>query len=338
MSSPEPEPQSVFYDALTELKTAEQSEAVDSPQTSSPSYQLAYADKAFLSRDELRGVRLQLELLKPELTQRDLGISSTVVIFGSTRIPEPGVAESRLAAAEAAVERAPDDAGCVRELAVARRIAEKARYYEEARRLGQLITQVSQHNGHRDLVVVTGGGPGIMEAANRGAQDVGGKSIGLSIALPREEWPNAYVTPELSFQFHYFAVRKMHFLLRAKALVVFPGGYGTLDELFETLTLIQTRKVKPVPVLLFGRAYWERVIRFDELAAEGTIAPEDLELFQYVENAEDAWRLIQAFHRPLTAHSEEAAGGVEGAAGGATGTVDGSDEASKARTHGGGSG
>lgn len=306
MPSPETEPPGVFYDALTELKGAEQSETADAPQTASPSYRLAYADEAFLTRDELRGVRLQLELLKPELTQRDVGISSTVVIFGSTRIPEPTVAESRLAAAETAAEQAPDDPRRRRALAVARRIAEKARYYEEARRLGQLISQVSQHNGHRELVVVTGGGPGIMEAANRGAQDVGGKSIGYSIALPREERPNAYVTPELSFQFHYFAVRKMHFLLRAKALVVFPGGFGTLDELFETLTLIQTRKVKPVPVLLFGRAYWERVIRFDELAAEGTIAPEDLELFQYVENAEEAWRIIQAFHRSPLSDSQEA--------------------------------
>jgi hypothetical protein len=293
-----------FFDALTELKAAERSRTMDAPQTASPSYQLAYADKAFLARDELRGVRLQLELLKPELVQRDLGISSTVVIFGSTRIPEPQAAAERLAAAEAAAKQAPDDAGCARALVVARRIAEKARYYDEARRLGQLITRVSQSNGHREFVVVTGGGPGIMEAANRGAQDVGGKSIGLSIALPREERPNAYVTPELSFQFHYFAVRKMHFLLRAKALVVFPGGYGTLDELFETLTLIQTRKVEPVPVLLFGQQYWERVIHFEELAAEGTIAPEDLELFQYVENAEDAWRVIQEFHQEPVSESD----------------------------------
>jgi hypothetical protein len=179
---------------------------------------------------------------------------------------------------------------------VARRIAAKARYYDEARRLGQIITEVSQTNGHREFVVVTGGGPGIMEAANRGAQDVGGKSIGLSIVLPLEERLNPYVTPELSFQFHYFAVRKMHFLLRAKALVVFPGGYGTLDELFETLTLIQTKKVAPVPVLLVGREYWQSVINFEVLAEEGTIAAADLALFQYVETAEEAWTLIQDFY------------------------------------------
>ncbi|MFP4061674.1 MAG: TIGR00730 family Rossman fold protein [Halochromatium sp.] len=247
-------------------------------------------------RDELRGVRLQLELMKTELVQHDLGICSTVVIFGSTRIPEPTAAKAALAEAEQAAAQAPEDDGRARALAVAQRIAAKARYYDEARRLGQIITTVSQTNGHSEFVVVTGGGPGIMEAANRGAQDVGGKSIGLSIVLPREERPNPYVTPELSFQFHYFAVRKMHFLLRAKALVVFPGGYGTLDELFETLTLIQTKKVEPVPVLLFGREYWQRVINFEEFANEGTIAPADLELFHYVETAEEAWKAIHDFY------------------------------------------
>jgi len=245
--------------------------------------------------DELRGVRLQLELMKPELIQRELGVCSTVVIFGSTRIPEPEAAQAALVEAEEAAAQAPADDGLARALGVAQRVAAKARYYNEARRLGQIITEVSQTNGHSEYVVVTGGGPGIMEAANRGAQDVGGKSIGLSIVLPREEQPNPYVTPELSFQFHYFAVRKMHFLLRARALVVFPGGYGTLDELFETLTLIQTKKVEPVPVLLFGREYWERVINFEELANEGTIAPADLELFEYVETAEEAWDAIQGF-------------------------------------------
>ena len=185
---------------------------------------------------------------------------------------------------------------CPGAAAIAERLAAKSRYYEEARRFAQIVTRVSQGNGHRELVVVTGGGPGIMEAANRGADDVGGKSIGLSIVLPHEQHPNPYITPELSFQFHYFAVRKMHFLLRAKALVVYPGGYGTLDELFETLTLIQTRKVKAVPVLLFGRDYWERVIRFDALVEEGTIGMADLDLFQYVETAEEAWELIRNFY------------------------------------------
>ncbi|WP_462323117.1 LOG family protein [Halochromatium sp.] len=287
---------SPFHDAREDLQSAASGVGRQTPQSQSPSYRIAYADAEFLLRDELRGVRLQLELMKPELVQRDLGVCSTVVIFGSTRIPEPAAAQAALAEAERAAAQAPDDDELARTLQVARRIAAKARYYDEARRLGQIITEVSQTNGHREFVVVTGGGPGIMEAANRGAQDVGGKSIGLSIVLPREERPNPYVTPELSFQFHYFAVRKMHFLLRAKALVVFPGGYGTLDELFETLTLIQTKKVEPVPVLLFGREYWQRVINFEVLAEEATIGAADLELFQYVETAEEAWALIRDFY------------------------------------------
>jgi uncharacterized protein (TIGR00730 family) len=288
---------SPFHDAREDLLSANLTLGPKTPQSESPSYRLAYADTQFLLRDELRGVRLQLELMKPELTQHDLGVCSTVVIFGSTRIPEPAAAQAALADAEQAAAQAPEDQGLARRLAVAQRIAAKARYYQEARRLAQIITEVSQRNGHSEFVVVTGGGPGIMEAANRGAQDVGGKSIGLSIVLPREEQPNPYVTPELSFQFHYFAVRKMHFLLRAKALVVFPGGYGTLDELFETLTLIQTKKVEPVPVLLFGREYWQRLIDFEEFANEGTIDRADLDLFQYAETAEEAWDAIQSFYR-----------------------------------------
>ncbi|WP_200254705.1 TIGR00730 family Rossman fold protein, partial [Thiococcus pfennigii] len=197
---------------------------------------------------------------------------------------------------QAAARAAPHDQALAQRLAVARRLAEKARYYDEARRLAQLITRVSQVDGHRDFVVVTGGGPGIMEAANRGAADVGGKSIGLSIVLPQEEHPNPYVTPALSFQFHYFAVRKMHFLMRARALVAFPGGYGTLDELFETLTLIQTRRVDRVPVLLFGEAYWRRIIDFEALVEEGAIGPGDIKLFAYVETAEEAWARIAAFY------------------------------------------
>ena len=270
-------------------------EHIESPQMSSASYRLAYADIDFLRRAELRPVRLQLELLKAELVQEEAGIESTVVIFGSTRIPEPEAAQARLRAAENAAAAAPDDPVLAERAAVARRIEAKSKYCEEARRLAAMITAVSQQNGHRHFVVVTGGGPGIMEAANRGAFDVGGKSLGLSIVLPHEERPNRYVTPELAFQFHYFAVRKMHFVLRARALVVFPGGYGTLDELFETLTLIQTRKVHPVPVLLFGREYWERIISFDALVEEGTIDPRDRELVTYVETAEDAWERIRAF-------------------------------------------
>lgn len=263
-----------------------------SAQTDSPSYRLAYADAEFLRRPQLRPVRLQLELLKAELVQQEQGIESTVVIFGSTRIPEPSQAAAALAAAEAASARDPDAPELIQQVAIARAIAEKARYYDEARRLAALITQVSQRHGDRHYVVVTGGGPGIMEAANRGAFEAGGKSIGL----PREEQPNPYVTPDLAFHFHYFAVRKMHFLLRARALVAFPGGFGTLDELFETLTLIQTHKVARVPVLLFGRNYWHRIIDLDAMVAEGTIDAADAELITYVETAEEAWASILAFY------------------------------------------
>ena len=271
-------------------------DAIQTEQTDSASYRLAYADTEFLRRSELRPVRLQLELLKAELLQQEQGIESTVVIFGSTRIPEPDAARQRLAAAEAALAAAPDDPERARLVAVARGIVAKSRYYVEAKRLAAMITEVSERNGHRHFVVMTGAGPGIMEAANRGAYEAGGKSIGLSIALPLEERPNPYVTPELCFQFHYFAIRKMHFVLRARALVAFPGGFGTLDELFETLTLIQTRKVARVPVLLFGRAYWQRVVDLDALVEEGTIDPVDRDLVNYVETAEDAWTLIRGFY------------------------------------------
>lgn len=271
-------------------------QAADSPQTASASYRLAYTDVDFLGREELRPARLQLELLKAELLQQEQGVESTVVIFGSTRIPEPEVAREQLRAAQAAAAADPDNQELTRQAAVAKRIADKSRYYDEARRLAAMITRVSQDNGHRHYVVVTGGGPGVMEAANRGAADVGGKSIGLSIVLAHEERPNPYVTPELCFQFQYFAIRKMHFLLRARALVAFPGGFGTLDELFETLTLIQTRKVQPVPVVLFGRAYWDRVIDLDAMVEEGTIDPKDRDLIQFAERAEDAWALIRTFY------------------------------------------
>jgi uncharacterized protein (TIGR00730 family) len=261
------------------------------------SFRLAYEDTDFLRRAELRPVRLQLELLKPELLQQEQGIESTVVIFGSTRIPEPERARIQLEAAEQAAAAAPEDAELSRRAAVAQRIADKARYYDEATRLAAMITAVSQRNGHRHYVVVTGGGPGIMEAANRGAFEAGGKSVGLSIVLPREEKPNRYVTPELSFQFHYFAIRKMHFVLRARALVAFPGGFGTLDELFETLTLIQTHKVRRVPVLLFGQEYWQRIINLDAMVDEGTIDPADRDLVRFVERADEAWSIIRQFYR-----------------------------------------
>jgi uncharacterized protein (TIGR00730 family) len=283
--------QKVFPTAEEDASTA--TFVPDTPQTRSTSYCLAFTDTEFMLRDALRPVRLQLELLKPELIQQELGIESTVVIFGGSRIPDADTAAQRLAQIEADSRQEPGNPDLVRRVDIARRIVAKVRYYEEARQLAHLITTGSAPNR---LVVITGGGPGIMEAANRGAYDAGGQSIGLNIVLPHEQYPNPYLTPELSFQFHYFAIRKMHFLLRAKALVAFPGGFGTLDELFETLTLIQTGKVKAVPVLLFGKAFWSRIIDFEELVAEGTIDPDDLDLFQYVETAGQAWDAIKAFY------------------------------------------
>jgi hypothetical protein len=274
--------------------------APETPQTRALAYRLAFADPEFLLRDELRPVRLQLEFLKPELLQQAYGIAATVVIFGSTRIPDAATAAQRLVHAETRLRQEPTHPGLIRAVDIARRVVAKAHYYDEARKLAHLITTESRQADGSRLVVITGGGPGIMEAANRGAYDAGGPNIGLNIVLPHEQAPNPYITPDLSFQFHYFALRKMHFLLRAKALVTFPGGFGTLDELFETLTLLQTRKVKPVPVLLFGEAYWSRLIRFDLLVEEGTIDPDDLHLFQYVETAEQAWAAIKAFYQANT--------------------------------------
>ncbi|MDA1372746.1 MAG: TIGR00730 family Rossman fold protein [Proteobacteria bacterium] len=268
----------------------------DTPQTRSASFRPAYADTDFLLRDELRPVRFQLELLKPELLMREQGITATIVVFGSTRISEPAEARCRLDQAQVAATTNPADADLARAVQIAERIAAKSHYYEQARELGRLITEESASGTGVSAVVNTGSGYGIMEAANRGAHDAGGKSIGLNIILPREQYPNAYVTPELCFQFQYFALRKMHFLLRAIALVVFPGGYGTLDELFETLTLIQTRKMKPLPVLLFGREYWQRIINFEALVEEGSIDQEEYELFQYVDTPEQAWNIINEFY------------------------------------------
>jgi len=262
---------------------------IDSPQCRSASYKLAFQDPDFLLQDELRPVRLQLELLKPELILQEQHIESTVVIYGSARITDPETAETRLVSAQAEYSRSKDDPLAAKKVESARRILEKSRFYDEARKLGHLI---SSNTSKDQLVVVTGGGPGIMEAANRGAHEAGMPSIGMNIVLPHEQAPNPYITPDLNFQFHYFAVRKMHLLMRAKSLVAFPGGFGTLDELFETLTLIQTQKVQTIPVLLFGQAFWERIINFDALVEEGTIASKDLKLFEYVETAEDAWEKI----------------------------------------------
>ena len=242
----------------------------DTPQTRSPTYRLAYDDLDFILRDELRPVRLQLELLKPELIMQEQGIESTVVLFGGARIPRPEEKESA---------KTPG-------------LAELSHYYEEARRFARLVSVQSRDNGHRCKVIVSGGGPGVMEAASRGAADVGGKCVGLNIVLPHEQAPNPWVTPELSFNFHYFAIRKMHFLMRAEAIVVFPGGFGTLDETFESLTLIQTKRMRPIPVILFGRAFWQKIINWEALAEAGTISPEDLELFEFVETAEEAVEII----------------------------------------------
>lgn len=271
--------------------------APNTDQASSSSYKLAYDDPAFLMREELRPVRLQLELLKPELIQQENDIQSTVVIFGSARILEKEIALKKLVELRAETEHCPTDPVLMEKVKLAQRALKNAHYYDEARELGRLITENTKHQPSCDLVIITGGGGGIMEAANRGAADAGGKSIGLNIVLPFEQTPNPYITPELSFQFHYFAIRKMHFLKRARALVACPGGFGTLDELFETLTLIQTKKIKPVPVLLFGAEYWRRLIQFDVLLEEGMIHEEDLELFEYVDTAMDAWEKIRDFER-----------------------------------------
>jgi uncharacterized protein (TIGR00730 family) len=261
----------------------------------SSSYVLAEQDAALLARSELRPVRLQLELLKPEMALAEHGIGSTIVVFGSTHIVEPQVLQSRLAAARAALAAAPEDPRCQREAAQAARLLAKAQYYDQAREFTRLVSSRAQADG-RDYVVVTGGGPGIMEAANRGAFEVSAKSIGLNITLPEEQVPNPYITPSLCFRFHYFALRKMHFLLRAKALVAFPGGFGTLDEVFDALTLRQTRRMQPLPVIMYGREYWRRVIDFQFLADEGAIDDDDLALVSYADTPLEAWNTIAAFH------------------------------------------
>lgn len=251
---------------------------------------LAFADPEFLLRRETRGIRFQLELLKPDLEQQAHGIDNTIVVFGSARFRSEEEATALLQAAEAG-----GDEAVIRR---ARALARNARYYEKARAFGKLVAQFSAAREPRDrLFICTGGGPGIMQAANRGAWEGGGTSVGLSIALPMEEAPNPFVTPELSFKFHYFALRKMHFMMRAKALVAFPGGFGTLDELFEVITLVQTRKSRQVPIVLFGSSYWQRLVDFDVLVQEGMIAPADLQLFQYADEPEAAWDIIKGFYR-----------------------------------------
>ena len=256
---------------------------------SNPSYQQADHDVDFINRDDTRGVRLQLDYLKPEFFLKQYGITQTVVVFGSTRISEPSAAQHKADILRQSLARDPSDRLLQSRLAIAERILDKSRYYEIAREFSRLVPSHKHNSGTSRIVVVTGGGPGIMEAANRGAYDLGAKSIGLNINLPHEQYPNPYITPELCFSFHYFALRKLHFLLRAKALIAFPGGYGTFDELFETLTLVQTRTIRPLPVVLVGETYWRQAFNVDFLVDEGVIDTEDRELFWYAETAQEIW-------------------------------------------------
>ena len=273
-------PKRIFQPAREEAEAANQ--PTPAPQTADPAYRLAFQDMDFLLREDLRPVRFQLELLKPELMLDEAGIASTFVFYGSARIPEPDKADAIVAAASTDGQRL-----------IAGRLKAKSHLYDEARKLARMASRVGRaKDGCRHFVVCSGGGPSIMEAANRGAADEGQESIGLNIVLPHEQLPNAWVTPSLSFQFHYFALRKMHFLLRARAVAIFPGGFGTFDESFELLTLVQTGKVKPMPILFFGREFWDRVVDFEALVEEGVISERDLGLFKFVETAEEAWAHI----------------------------------------------
>ena len=278
-------PSRVFPRAKQEADRAKG--GVSTPQTQDPAYRLAFQDMDFLLREDLRPVRFQLELLKPELVIDEAGIASTFVMYGSARIPAPDKAQ-------AVLDAATDDAS----RKIAERLVAKSKYYEVARELGRLASSFPvDTDGRRHFVVCSGGGPSIMEAANRGACDVGAESIGLNIVLPHEQAPNPYVTPRLSLQFHYFALRKMHFLLHARALAAFPGGFGTFDELFELLTLIQTGKIQPIPVLLYGKEFWQRVVNFEALVEEGVVSAKDLDIFTYCETAEEGWECVQRFYQ-----------------------------------------
>jgi uncharacterized protein (TIGR00730 family) len=255
-----------FRDSTQDAAAADR--VPDTAQTRAPAYRLSFLDTDFMMREELRPVRLQLELLKPQMILDERGVVSTVVLMGSARIPEPG------------------QKGSAEGL---------ANWYAEACDLARRVTTKSLTTYGREFVVVTGGGPGIMEAGNRGAHEAGGQSIGLNIVLPHEQAPNPYVTPDLCFNFHYFAIRKMHFLMRAKAICIFPGGFGTLDEMFESLTLIQTGRMQRVPFILFGREFWEKIVNWQALADAGTIAPDDLELISFAETADEAMRIIDGW-------------------------------------------
>ena len=262
-----------------------------------PSYRLAFLDPDFLRREDLRPLRFELELLKPEIAFIEQGIRSTVVVFGGTQILEEETAQQRLGEAEARVAEQPDDPALQREVHRAQRVLQKSHYYNEARQFARIVSEHNKKYGDGELIVVTGGGPGIMEAANRGASDVNSPSIGLNITLPFEQVPNPYITPGLCFLFNYFAIRKMHFLLRAKALVCFPGGFGTLDELFTTLTLRQTERMQKIPIILYGTRYWRQAIDFDFLADEGVVRDSDLNLFHYADSPAQTWKIIADFHQ-----------------------------------------
>ncbi len=263
----------------------------------SPTYKLAENDENFLQSYQARGIRIELDYLKAELKMSEYGIEHTIVVFGSARIVEHKTAMERLKNIQNEVSKSPEDKILLKELYVAERMVEKSIYYEDARRFGRLVGNSGKKPEDCRVTLMTGGGPGIMEAANRGAYDMGAKSIGLNIKLPHEQFPNPYITPDLCFQFHYFAIRKLHFLNRAKALVVYPGGFGTFDELFETLTLIQTRKTDKIPVVLVGKEYWEKAINFEFLKNEGVIAPDDLHVFRFANSAKEAWEHILFWHK-----------------------------------------
>jgi uncharacterized protein (TIGR00730 family) len=273
-------------DAIAEVESA----GSDGRSLLPDSGRLAFTDPEFLLRRETRGIRFQLEMLKPDLEQQAQGIENTVVVYGSARFVEPQAAQVALAQAR--------QAGSPAAVAVAERQLRNSHYYEQARLFARLVAGYgAQRPREERLFICTGGGPGIMEAANRGAHEMGARSVGLNIVLPHEQAGNPYVTPSLSFKFHYFALRKMHFMMRAKALVAFPGGFGTMDELFEVITLVQTRKAKPVPIILFGSAYWKRLCNLEMLVEEGTIAAADLDLFNYVDEPQAAWDIIRAFYK-----------------------------------------
>jgi uncharacterized protein (TIGR00730 family) len=280
LSDPTSVPKRVFPTARRDATVAK--EVTSSAQTEDPAYRLAFQDNDFLLREDLRPVRFQLELLKPEILLEEANIGSTFVFYGSARIPSPEHAQTLIDAATTPVQRR-----------IAERLAAKAVYYDEAYKLAQLASNCDCDDEKRQFVVCSGGGPSIMEAANRGAYDTGSPSIGLNIVLPHEQLPNPYVTPSLSLQFHYFALRKMHFLLRARAVAVFPGGFGTFDESFELLTLVQTGKVAPMPILFFGKEFWTKVVNFEALVEEGVISPNDLRVFRFVETAEEAWDVVK---------------------------------------------